>query len=606
MPKKAKQIKQENPGNLYILPIAFIITVIPLIVFMKVTNLSPIEIKNWYGEPTYTDFFNYFKSQWLVAGTVMAIVLYMVYSLIKGFKLQKSILYIPTIIYALLIILSTVTSENPQIALQGFVARYEGMLALLCYLALMVITYNLVRAESQIKFLLGVLLVSASIIGIVGLFQFVGLDLFRSDFGKQLILPQQYHQIADNVNFRFEESYVYSTLSNPNYIGSYMALVIPIAFVAFLYLKKSYLKIGAGLLMILLLISLFGSRSRAGLVGLGVSVLIGLVLFRKAIFKRKLLSLIAAASIAVLFFGVNLALNGILTDRILAEFKQSDEIQFFDLKDITFKDNTASIVSGTETLVIKINEASQLNFYDADENELEYDMESTGSNATIRFTDFLYKDYILNVEGSAITVNQKQAKFNIKVVEDGTFKFIGINGDETNILEKPETLGFTGNERLGSARGYIWSRTFPMLKDAMFLGYGPDTYVIEFPQNDYIGKIRAYGTAQMLVDKPHNMYLQIGVNTGIFSLLIVLVLWGIYVVQSLGLYIKNMDNSFLRLSGVGVFIAICGYLAAAFFNDSVVGIAPIFWVLLGLGFVCNWLVRNQDQNIQQVKKRSVQ
>ncbi len=595
MSKKSAKLRQDNPGNLYILPIAFVITIVPLIVFMKLVNLSPIEIKNWYGEPTYTDFFNYYKSQWLIIGTVMAAIFYLVHTLIKGFELKKSFFYVPTAIYAVLIILSTIFSKNPQIALRGFVARYEGMLALLCYLALMVITYNLVRTESQIKFLLGALLISASVIGVIGVFQFLEMDLFKSTFGKHLILPEVYHEIADSLSFRFEKNAVYSTFSNTNYIGSYMALMIPIAFVSIFYLKKPYLKAGSALLTVVLIISLFGSRSRAGLVGLGVSVLLAIILFRKAIFRRKLLVSVVAGAFIVLFFGMNFVLKGALTDRILSEFTQDskNETQFFDLQDIIMEENSASIVSATETLVMKMNEESRLYLYDGEDKALKYDMaDNADDSRTITFADPQYKDYVLVLKGDVITVNQKQVQFNLRG-EEGSFKLIGINGDEPNQIKKPATFGFAGNERLGSARGYIWSRSLPMLKKAVFFGYGPDTYAIEFPQNDYIGKIRAYGTAQMVVDKPHDLYLQIALNTGALSLILVLALWGFYAVQSIKLYIKNMDNSFLSLSGAAIFIAVCGYLAAGFFNDSVVGVAPIFWVLLGLGFVCNGVVRGQ-------------
>lgn len=591
--KNRINIKQDNPSLFYILPIAFIISVVPLIVFMKVVELTPIEIDNWYGEPTYADFFTYYKSQWLIVGTIFAVLFFIIYSLIHKLQLKKSFMYIPALTYAGFVILSTVFSGHKEVALRGFVARYEGMYALLCYVALFIITINLVKGEKQIKFLLGALLISSFIIGLIGLFQFLGYDIFRTDFGKQLILPKKFSHIAESLQFRFAESTVFSTFSNPNYIGSYMSILIPIAFTAFVYFKKMYLKIGAALLTIILVVSLFGSRSRAGLIGLIVSVAIGLVLFRKTIFKRKLISIISILTVLILFFGVNYALDGVLIDRIVSEFTQNtgDEVQFFDLQDIVFDDNAVSIISSTETLVIK-NEDRQMLLYDEEGNELDYDWKKDENINRITFKDPKYKDYVLDIKGDILIVNQKQAKIEFRA-NRYSYDLIGINGDETNYIEKPESFGFKGRERLGSARGYIWSRTLPMVKNALFLGNGPDTFAIEFPQNDYIGKIRAYGTSQMLVDKPHNMYLQIAVNTGFVSLLAVLVLCGYYAIQSIKLYIKNLDNSLTCLAGVGIFLGICGYMATSIANDSVVAIAPIFWVLLGLGFVCNSLVKSK-------------
>ena len=131
--KNIAKLTQDNPSLFYITPIAFIISVVPLIVFLKVVELTPIEITNWYGEPYYTDFFNYYKSQWLLVGTIFAIVFFLVYSLIHKLQLKKSFIYIPALAYAVLVILSTVLSEHKSS--KGFVARYEGMYALLCYVA---------------------------------------------------------------------------------------------------------------------------------------------------------------------------------------------------------------------------------------------------------------------------------------------------------------------------------------------------------------------------------------------------------------------------------------------------------------------------------------
>ncbi|MCX7774006.1 MAG: O-antigen ligase family protein [Clostridia bacterium] len=583
----SKKRKLEKPTNLYIIPIAFVITVVPLIVFLKVFTLLPIEAKNWYGQPTYTDFFNYYKSQWLLAGSVIAVLAFLINGLTKGFNIKKSAIYIPLSIYAVTIVLSTMLSKYSTIALRGFVARYEGMITLLCYLALFFVTYNLVKFESQIKFILGAFLVSASIIGIVGLFQFLGLDLYRTAFGKSLILPAEYRLLADTISFRFEKSVVYSTFSNSNYIGSYMAMAIPIAFFFFVMAKKLYLKIGTGLLTIILLINLFGSRSRAGLVALGVSLLFMLIIFRKEIFKRKVLFIVGLIAVVVTFFAMNAVLKGKLTERVFSEFTQAsqNEKDFFDLKDIKFGNQSVSIISSTETLTIK-NIDSRLYFYGPDDKALDYNMSDNNGAKTIAFTDPVYKNYTITLNGDIIDVYQKQTQFKLRAGSD-TFKLLGLNGDETNSVKKPETLGFSGQERLGSARGYIWSRTLPMLMHSLLIGYGPDTYPIVFPQDDYIGKIRAYGTAQMIVDKPHDIYLQIGVSTGIVSLAMVLILWGLYIIQSVGLFIKIYEKSALNYLGIAVFIAIAGYLAAGFFNDSVVGIAPIFWMMLGLGFVCN-------------------
>jgi len=597
MPKKRIQ---EKPNYFYIFPIAFVIAVVPLIVFMKLDVLSAIEIKNWYGESTYTDFFNFYKSQWLMVGTVLAIVFYFAQGLSKKLEVKKSFIYIPTGIYAGFIILSTLFSKNKELAVNGFVARYEGMISLLCYLALMLITFNLVKSEYQVRFLFGALMISAAIIGLVGLTQFLGVDLYKTSIGKQLITPKEFHQFIDNIEVFFEKSVVYSTFSNSNYIGSYMALALPIVFLAFIYAKKLYLKVAAALLAVLLMINLLGSRSRAGMVGVAVVIVLAVIIFRKYLFKRKLLVAAVTAGILILFFGINFALKGVLTERILKEFTQSDETQYFSLQDIIFEDRKVTIKTSTESFVIKLSESSRLYFYNEADKALDYEMSDISGGKYIKFTEAPYKNYTITLKGDIITLNNRDAQVILRARDD-SFKLIGNHGEEIDVIRKPEAIGFEGKERLGSARGYIWSRTLPLIKNAPLLGYGPDNFAVVFPQDDYIGKIKAYGTAQMMVDKPHNTLLQIAVNTGIPAFLAFLVLVGFYFIQSCKLYLKNINDSLLTLIGAAVFLSVSGYLTAGLFNDSVVGIAPIFWVLLGMGFAVNLLNEGAKESVRTVK-----
>ena len=49
--------------------------------------------------------------------------------------------------------------------------------------------------------------------------------------------------------------------------------------------------------------------------------------------------------------------------------------------------------------------------------------------------------------------------------------------------------------------------------------------------------------------------------------------------------------------GAAVMLGIIGYLAAGLFNDSVVHVAPVFWILLGTGVALNTINRRADRNI---------
>lgn len=98
----------------------------------------------------------------------------------------------------------------------------------------------------------------------------------------------------------------------------------------------------------------------------------------------------------------------------------------------------------------------------------------------------------------------------------------------------------------------------------------------------------------MYVSKPHNMYLQIGVQTGVLSLLAFLLLYGFYFVESLRCY-WNSSGKAQHLVGIGIFLEPFGYMISCIFNDSTVTVAPLFWCLLGAGIAVNQLCKEIER-----------
>ena len=147
-----------------------------------------------------------------------------------------------------------------------------------------------------------------------------------------------------------------------------------------------------------------------------------------------------------------------------------------------------------------------------------------------------------------------------------------------------------GYELRGSKRIYIWSRTIPKLKKTGFLGGGPDTYSLIFPQEDNFGKQIAYGNPSMIVDKPHNLYLQMLINMGYLFFTGFIILVGAYLIQSIKIYRNREFNGFYEIVGLTTALAVSSYLAAGMFNDSAVSVAPYFWFFMGLGIAVNRII----------------
>jgi hypothetical protein len=262
------------------------------------------------------------------------------------------------------------------------------------------------------------------------------------------------------------------------------------------------------------------------------------------------------------------------------------------LKDIVLNGNQASIIYGDDTLNFVLN-GSQLEFTDTSKKKLDISTNETGK---ISFNDSRYKDYNISLESSSNVFNiiLNNMKFSLYLDQKG-FKILGERGILLDKLDHPESVGFEGREKFGSMRGYIWSRSIPLLKNNLILGGGPDTFVMQFPQHDYVGKLRAFDMVNQIVDKPHNMYLQIGINTGVVSLIAVLFLLAAYLISSLKLYArKKVEIGEKEIFGMAFLSAVIGYAVSNLANDSLVSVAPVFWIILGLGISCNYLFSHAE------------
>lgn len=586
-----KKTDVNNNDKIYkIIPIILIIGLIPLIVRLKVIKLNDIEINAWTGQQYNYDFFSYYKMIFIIILTIILISIFLYNIINKKIVFKKYNIYIPMYIYSIFVILSVLLSKYKKTSIFGFPDRYEGALLLIAYIIITYITINIIDNKKYIKYIIYSLIISCFIITIIGLLQYLYIDIYKINFFKFFILPPSLKNAK--IKFMFDgTNTIYSTLYHYNYVGSYMALVFPIIFILFLYVKDKKNKIVLAILSLLTLFNLIGSTSRAGFVGLIMSIIFSTIFFRKDI-KRNIGKIsIFILIILVVIYGINLSTGNKFGKRILTIFEGINENQSsaFTLKDINIENNIATIQTSNETLKLYITEEGDLEFKDEDDKIIDI----LYNNGQVIFKDKRYSDYsakvFLNPTLKVPEINVIKNNLCIYfVVKDNQICFYDPKG-KGNIVElkKVEKIGFEGIEKIGSARGYIWSRSIPLLKNTLIVGYGPDTFAYVFPQYDYVGKFNAYGTISMAVDKPHNLYLNVALSTGIISLIAFLSIIFMYFKDCFKNFFNcNFDEEY-QIYGIGIFIGIVGYLTTGFFNDSVVSVAPVFWVLLGIGISIN-------------------
>lgn len=163
----------------------------------------------------------------------------------------------------LIVMVSSVLSDQFDLALLGNVMRREGVLTLLLYMVLFLFGRSMKKTGFSVYLLIGALLVS-----MIGILQVYGID----------VLPET------DVGLKWNNA-AYSTIGNPNFLGSYLVLLLPVAMYEFVGLKKWYGLVVYGVILYCLLATMSRGPWLGAMAAIGMFVLM-LWLVKKFDWKR--------------------------------------------------------------------------------------------------------------------------------------------------------------------------------------------------------------------------------------------------------------------------------------------------------------------------------
>lgn len=591
----------------FFFPIAFILTIVPLIVRIKETHCGQ-ETLDVFGPKAETEMFSQNKAICLMFFSIILLIIAIAFCkqiFEKKDRIINSILIL-SFVFLVLTLFSALFSNYKQIALWGVYDRAEGFFTIACYILLFVYSIFTFKTTKDFKCVLIPIIIVVVINAFLGVFQYTGQDLLKTSLGAIFANVD-----PSSVDTLYNSGNLYGTLYHYNYVGSFAAIVLPILIGSLFFEDDVFLKIVILITIACAFWLLFGSTSRAGLLGVAFSIIFALIIFRKIVFKSWKPVSICVGCIIVLVVGLNFATGGKILSRIpslvsdaVSIFKTSDKSDFknsLPIQDIQNKED-GSIEIKVPNDVLKISHTADGYVFKNSKDEIvnyEKNIDTKAKTKTYSTTDETFKNisfrfgpYLTKTKDDGLLLNlDGTPQFMFGLRDDTTIHLINGNSKKDIDLEDPESIGFAGKEKLASSRGYIWSRSLPMLRNTLLLGTGPDTFVFEFPQNDLLGKLYAYDSATTIVDKPHNLYLQIALNEGVIALLAFLGIILIYIVDSIKLYALKSKFTENEIMGISVFLAVIGYLFAGIFNDSVISVAPIFWIVLGVGVAVNFINR---------------
>ncbi|MDE6031682.1 MAG: O-antigen ligase family protein, partial [Oscillospiraceae bacterium] len=476
------------------------------------------------------------------------------------------------------------------------------------------------KATKNFRYVVFALFFCVGINTILGIFQFTGNSLENSDWFLKLIVDKQY---ADSIVLaeNHTKSALLGALYNYNYVGSFTGLVIPLFSKMAIFDKKILHKIFYIIFDMMALFMLMGSTVRSGVVAVVAAVVVGIILFFRLILKRWKIAVGALGAAVLLIVGGNFITNGaffkrvstLLGDMVQVVAPAEEKTDLFDslpVREIIHnKDGSITLVAQTDAMNISFNaEENRYVFTDNGGDEISMAFNNAGE---MRSTDERFSGITLNFTGASENLSEGSAMFlwfnndSKSILSFYLFggKNIHLVDNKINDRIEPinaEHIGFEGKELVGSSRGYIWSRTIPLLRKCVLTGYGADTFAYVFPQNDFLAKYYSYAEGfHITVDKPHNLYLQIFISNGLVALIAFLGICLFYLVDCFRLYALKKEYRTEQIYGAAVMLAIVGYLTAGMFNDSVVSVAPMFWILLGVGCALNTINRRLDKNIPE-------
>lgn len=596
------------------IPIVILLGIVPLIVRLVKTDIPAEYIL--YVTGNNIDMFSQYKSSFIFMMVItIGIILFLTFN--KDYmKWEKStkIYYIVAALFVIMTALATWLSPYKEVSVWGLPNRAEGGVMIICYIIIMLYSFYVMNKGSDIKFVIIPLVFLIIIMTVLGIFQYKGEDLFFTEWGKKLIIPEHYAEDRALLNNLYSDGNMYGTLFHYNYMGSFAAMMLPLFLTLTCFVKGMGKKAVLAVTTLGSAILLFGSTSRAGLIGVACSAVVFIIIFLKYLMKKwKVMIPLIIAGVA-LVIGLDLATNGAIFSRIPTLFRDMVAIiqpadESFDYRDhipvrgITHSEGQATIEMNGQSLTLSMTDEG-VRFEDQNGEQVLYIYFNMGPEQVRYFTqDKRFEPFMFHVR-EVNGENYLQMSYSgtsvcwFSIGEEG-IHLVDQFTKEPMELEEVASIGFKGKERLGSARGYIWSRTLPLIKERPLLGYGPDAFAFAFPQNDLLGKWYAYETPSITVDKPHNLYLQIAVNQGLIALGAFLVLVGTYIVNALKVYAFRRDYSSKEIIGIALFLAVIGYLGAGIFNDSVVSVAPIFWILLGTGMGINYMVQKEQKDVKK-------
>lgn len=564
----------------------------------------------------FWDAFQFYRGQALIVFTgILFITTFMgVYG--KAYRLKADRFVYLFVGFFISVIASHGFSVDKELSFFGASDDYQGLMVMVCYVVLAALislprSKTLGGSTALFRMYSITSAVVACVSGIVSLLQYFGINPLESGVFRLLAAPASLG--ASQQLFR-NEHMGFAFFGNPNYVSSMMVLLIPFVIHGALTAKERWVGWAMGLSAVIAQLGMLASASLSAAI---LAPVMYAVLFagevQQGIERRRVLAMAAAIFVPSVGFsllpasgiyrheilygtliwstvtvvaiglrklnmskkhllvGTSLVLGGCILGAFIL-FPKLDVSTSGLLNQVQIAQSSVNIASTEMALKISVKNGV-LSYSDESGSPIPF----ITDGGTTRFVDEKHKFITVTEKISSETRYIQIAPYGIRFfVLDNTFRFVNAAGVEDEI-DAPDLLGSMKTAHVGTGRAYIWQTLLKLAANRPILGYGHGTVTTLFPQNDVVGKYNAFGEVYMLVDKPHNLYLQLLLYQGLLGLILFL---GILFTTAQGLWM-NLRSGYGGFS-LPTLSALMGYSFVGLANDSKVTSAIFFWVLIGI------------------------
>jgi putative inorganic carbon (HCO3(-)) transporter len=235
----------------------FLFAIVPLII-------NPFALDYWY-KPKIDSIYALLIVVGITWGSRILIVR-------KPLAIRHNPLFLPLVAYGMLSILSTWQSIQPKLSIHGDIFREEGVYTIISYVALAFIFAHAVESRQQLSTLLKGLLIAAFLIALYAIIQYSGFN------PTQHFIPL----------FRGIENRPGSTIGNPNFLGKFLVLILPIYIVYYFTAANRRVKCLLLAGCIILFSALIVTFTRASWFSFACSfILLAMLLRKKLVWNRQ-------------------------------------------------------------------------------------------------------------------------------------------------------------------------------------------------------------------------------------------------------------------------------------------------------------------------------